>query len=81
MNDEEETVTVEDMLRAEATMLHISLTDEDVIRLAGLLPADDPLLDRIEVEMREQGWTALAVEDGLLSPDSLLAAVQDDDPA
>src|SRR4051794_17119563 len=28
---------------------------EDVSRLAGMLPSDDPLLDSIEIELREQG--------------------------
>lgn len=71
-------MTVEELELVEAQMLKISLSDEDVIRLAELLPGDDPLLDRIEVEMREQGWTALAVAGGLLSPDSLLAQLEDD---
>lgn len=49
-------MTVQELVEADQDMLRISLTAEDVSRLAAVLPANEPLLDLIEVEMREQGF-------------------------
>jgi hypothetical protein len=53
---EEESLTVDDVIRIERDLLLITLTAEDVSRLADALPAGDPLLGQLEVEMREQGF-------------------------
>lgn len=53
--EEETVIDVLDVVNVDGELLHVSLTADEVTRLFELLPADEPICDHIEFEMKCQG--------------------------